>query len=246
MNLELKGKKAMVTGAASGIGRVVAEALLAEGATVFGCGLEPEAAIDHGQFHYAAGDLTNFSTATGLADACHKAMGGLDILIHCAGITGTGTIETTSPEEFRRQFEVNVFATFNICKAVLPLLKKSAAPCVVNIGSELGMRTGAERVAYGPAKAAVHMLTQCMAVDCAPALRVNAVLPGLTETPMTQARFEADPSYRSFVQDRYPLKRICTPEDVCAAVLFLASARARNITGELMAVAGGGHIFICN
>lgn len=245
----LKEKRILITGASSGIGKVISESALAEGARVYGCGLEEASGIVNKRFTYQKTNLADFGAAETIAAGAERALSGLDILINCAGVTGVGVIETTPPAEFRRQFEINVFALYNITKAALPALKRGIRPNIVNIGSELGMRVGAERIAYGPAKAAVHMLTQCLAVDCAPLVRVNAVMPGLTETPMTKTRFaeaEDPEAYRNRIRNRYPLKRMCTPEDVANAVMFLASDKAANITGELMAVCGGGHVFINN
>jgi len=244
--MQLSHRIALITGASSGVGEVIARFFLKEGARVFGCGLEPHAYIEDANFAYRSMDITNYSQVCDTVKACLNTFGRLDILVNCAGITGVGRIENTTPEEFKRQFEINVFGVYNMCKAALDALKQGEKSVIVNIGSELGQRIGSERIAYCPSKAAVHMLTQCLAVDCGPEIRVNGIMPGVMDTPMTHARFEQDHDYKDFVTNRYVLKKLCTPEDVANAAVFLASEKAGHITGELMAVCGGGHIFICN
>ena len=107
----------------------------------------------------------------------------------------------------------------------------------------MGVKAIPNRIAYCPSKAAVEMLTRCLAADEGPRVRVNGVLPGLTETPMTKMRFENAPdsdAERQRVCNRYVLKRMCTPEDVANGVVFLASDKASFITGDMLAVCGGG------
>ena len=129
-----------------------------------------------------------------------------------------------------------------MCKAALVYLKKSDDAAIINISSELSIKAVPERIAYCPAKAAVNMLTQCLAVECAPNIRVNAILPGLVETPMTKERFDNIEGYKEAVTERYILKKICTPEDVANAALFFATEKSSFITGDLLTVCGGGHL----
>jgi NAD(P)-dependent dehydrogenase (short-subunit alcohol dehydrogenase family) len=244
--MELKGKVALITGASSGIGEVIAKMYMEEGAKVFGCGRREKPSLEEGEnFGYAAGDLTNFDDAKAIVDKCIQRYGKIDILVNCAGVTGIGTLETTSVEEFERQFKINVFGVFNICKAAIEELKRSEDAVIVNISSEIGEKPMAARIAYSPSKAAVSMLTKCLALDYGPKIRVNAILPGLVETPMTKERFDQaeDPeAYRQAIRDRYLLKRICTPEDVAQAAVFLASKQSSFITGASLPVCGGNQL----
>lgn len=244
--MDLRGKVALVTGASSGIGEVIAKKYIKEGAKVFGCGIEEKANIEECEsFSYMEGDLTDYNNAIKIVRECVRKFGKMQILVNCAGITGTGKIEDTCTEEFKRQFDVNVFGVYNMCKASIEYLKKSEDAVIINIASELGVKPICNRIAYCPSKAAVVMLTKCLALDCGPRIRVNAILPSLTETPMTEERFERaeDPEkFRQAMNDRYVLKRMCRPEDVANGAVFLASDKSSYITGDLLAVCGGGHI----
>lgn len=244
--MELHGKVALITGSSSGIGEVIAKKFLSQGASVFGCGLEESSTIKNENYEYKKADLTLFSQAQNVVEECMKRFDQLDIVVNCAGITGVGTIENTNAEEFERQFKVNVFAVYNVCKAAVPELNKSEGAAIINIASELGVKAIPERIAYCPSKAAVVMFTKCLAIECGPRIRVNGILPALTETPMTKARFEQAENpeeFRERMNSRYILKRMCQPEDIAEGALFLASQRSSYITGDMLAICGGGHIY---
>jgi len=241
--MELENRVALITGASSGIGEVISKFFLREGASVFGTGLEDTANIDHERFVYRRSNICDEAQAAELAETCRKTFGRIDILVNCAGVTGIGTIENTSVAEFRRQFEINMFGLYTVTKYVLPILRESDHAAIVNIVSELGVKAIPNRIAYCPSKAAVEMFTRCLAAEVGPRVRVNGVLPGLTETPMTKMRFDNAPDpeeERKRVSSRYVLKRMCTPEDVANGVVFLASDKASFITGDMLAVCGGG------
>ena len=241
--MELAGKRELLTGASSGLGYEIAELFLREGAQVIGVGRRAETELRDARYRYVRCNITDSAQMPRLTEACRDWMGGLDVLVNCAGQTAIGGIRDTTPEAFRAMFEVNVFGLYNVTRAVLPLLEETEEATVINVGSELGAKAIADRVAYSPAKAAVEMLTRCLAIECAPRIRVNGVLPGLMETPMTAARFSGAPdpaAARRAAAERYLLKRLCTVQEVAQAVLFLASARSRFITGDMIAVCGGG------
>jgi len=246
--MELQNRTAVITGASSGIGEVIARFYLEEGAQVYGCGLESRANLTHERFAYQQADICNETQAAAVVKGCEERFGGVDILVNCAGVTGIGTIDNTSVTEFRRQFEINVFGVYTMTQAAINTIRRSEHAAIINIVSELGVKCIPERVAYCPSKAAVEMLTRCLAVDCGPRVRVNGILPGLTETPMTRMRYEsaADPEEeRQKTCSRYVLKRMCTPEDVANGAVFLASDRASFITGDMLAVCGGGQFITC-
>ena len=246
--MELENRVAIITGASSGIGEVIARFYLQEGAKVYGCGLEKSGTINDPNFAYQQADICSQDSCASVVKGCVNRFGGADILVNCAGVTGIGNIDNTSVEEFRRQFEINVFGLYTMTKATIDTLRKSKHACIVNIVSELGVKAIPDRVAYCPSKAAVEMLTRCLAADCGPTVRVNGILPGLTETPMTKMRYEnaADPeAERQKTRDRYVLKRMCVPEDVANGAVFLASDRSSFITGDMLAVCGGGQFITC-
>lgn len=241
--MELENRVAIITGASSGIGEVIAQNFLKEGAYVFGTGLEEKAAIEDEKFAYMKANICNEEEAIKLVAACKEKFGKIDILVNCAGVTGLGTIDNTSVAEFRRQFEINMFGLYTLTKYTIPELRESEHAAIVNIVSELGVKAIPNRIAYCPSKACVEMFTRCLAADEGPRVRVNGVLPGLTETPMTKMRYEnaEDPeAERQKTRDRYVLKRMCTPQDVANGVVFLASDKASFITGDMLAVCGGG------
>ncbi len=244
----LKDRVAIVTGASSGIGRVIAAFYLAEGAKVIGCGLEDEFDLMNDNFKYIKANICEFNQAQLVMKKCVEEFGYVDILVNCAGITGIGDIYSTSIDEFKRQFEINVFGLYTMTKACISEIEKSDHASIINIVSELGVKAVAQRVAYCPSKSALEMLTRCLAIDCGPRVRVNGILPGLTETPMTKERFinDKDPdTVRRQVAERYVLKRMCTPEDVANSAVFLGSDKSSFITGDMIAVCGGGHFTTC-
>lgn len=246
--MELQDRVAIITGASSGIGEVIAQFYLEEGAFVYGCGLEVAAHVTHPRFVYQQCDICVPEQAASVVAGCLERFGHVDILVNCAGVTGMGTIDDTSVAEFRRQFEINVFGLYTMTKAAIDAIRQSEHAVIINIVSELGVKAIPNRVAYCPSKAAVEMLTRCLAADCGPRVRVNGILPGLTETPMTKMRYENAPdpeAERQKTRNRYVLKRMCVPQDVANGAVFLASDRSSFITGDMLAVCGGGQFITC-
>ena len=174
-----------------------------------------------------------------------KAFGRVNKLVCCAGVTFIGSLETTDYDKFMRELSINLGGVFNMCKAAVVELKKQEGSTIVTVGSDLGVRPIPERIGYCPSKAGVIMLTKCIALEFAPHIRANAILPGLVRTPMIEQRFtEAeDPaaleeSYASL----YPLHKMGKIEDMANAIAFLSSDESGFITGEIMQVCGGSLI----
>ena len=236
---ELQGKRALVTGAAGGIGRAIVAALQNAGATVAGADMAESAA----DFHLD-GDLTDAAYADGLPDAAARAMGGLDILINNAGIITRGRITETTDADYTRTMAINVEAPFRLCRAAIPLMAAAGQGAIVNIASCWGVHPGPDHPLYVMSKAAVASLTQCLGMDHAgQGIRVNGVCPNEVNTPMIRTGFEirglnADSAVDA-LNASVPLGRIAEPEDIADVVLFLCSDKARYLCGSLIEVNGG-------
>lgn len=238
----LEGKFAFVTGASSGIGEAIAAAFCEEGATVIGCGRRGSADFRHERFSYVSADITSREEIAKAVAAAGQRRGLLDILVNSAGITHEGSLAGTDYEDFERVIRVNLGGIFNVCKAALPYLRKSKAASIINIGSDLGVKTIPNRIAYCPSKAAVISLTHAIALEEAPLVRANCILPGLVDTPMIQDRFRQAPdeaAARASMAAMYPLKRLGRVDDIAAAALYLASDESSFVTGTELAVCGG-------
>lgn len=243
--MRLKDKIAFVTGASSGIGLGIAKRFLDEGAIVIGCGIEKLCNINHKFFSYHVCDITKYNQVNEIMENALSKYDKLDILVNSAGVTAEGNLENTTSDQFQFQFAVNTLGTFNTCKSAIDYLKKSPSASIINIASELGVKPIRDRVAYNPSKAAVVMLTKCIAVDYAPFIRANTILPGLVETPMIQERFlsaENPDELRKLYESFYLLKRLGTVKDMADAAVFLASEESAFITGDDISVCGGGQI----
>ena len=248
----LSGKVALVTGAASGIGEAIAHTLAGAGAMVYVTDRDVEngervaGEIDKGGHasHFLPLDVTDESQCRAAADAVHAAHpAGLDILVNNAGIGHVGTIATTNGEDLDRLYQVNVRGIFNVTRAFVgPMLARRAGN-IINTASIAGIVGIKDRLAYATTKFAVVGLTKCMALDHATdGIRVNCVCPGRVETPFVKARLReyADPeaAYREMAASQ-AIGRMGTPEEIAAAVLYLASDEAAFVTGSAFVIDGG-------
>lgn len=243
--MKFENKVVIVTGASSGIGEGVAKMFLAEGAKVVGCGIEAEMKISDANAIYVQADLSKPEQAQKVVDEAVKAFGCVNKVACCAGVTFIGTLESTTYDKFMTELSINLGGVFNMCKAAMPELKKHDDSTVVTIGSDLGVRPIPERIGYCPSKAGVIMLTKCMALEYAPSIRVNCVLPGLVRTPMIEQRFveaEDPKALEEAYASLYPLHKMGKIEDMTNAVKFLSSDESSFITGEIMQVCGGSLI----
>ena len=235
----LKGKKALVTGAAGGIGQAIVARLQSEGVSVGGADLEPSQA----DFSFQ-GDLMNADYCDDLPGRAAKAMDGLDILINNAGIITRGPITQATDEDYRRTMAINVDAPYRLCRAAIPIMATAGGGAIVNTSSCWGVHPGPNHPLYVMSKAAVAALTQCLGMDHAHQnIRVNAVCPNEVNTPMIRSGFiqrGLDPdSAIEELNASVPLGRIAEPEDIADVVVFLASDEARYVCGSLIEVNGG-------
>jgi NAD(P)-dependent dehydrogenase (short-subunit alcohol dehydrogenase family) len=251
----LAGKRALVTGAANGIGRAIAMRFVAEGAVVAGVdidspGLErtkTELSTYGDDFICAAGDVTRLAVVEQTVPKAVAAMGGLDIVVNNVGLSARGTVETTSEADWDR-VALNTKSIFLVSKFTVPYLRAAGGGAIINIGSCTGIHPETNRVAYGTAKAAVVMMTKFMALDHGPdAIRVNCVSPGVTETALSQGNRRREAQRRGITLEdvnreiisTYPLGRTGDMFDIANGVLYLASDEARWVTGASLVIDGG-------
>ncbi|MFT7647415.1 MAG: ketoreductase RED2 [Candidatus Poriferisodalaceae bacterium] len=240
--LEFDGKVAIVTGSSSGIGEACVRRLSALGCRVV---VNSANSVEAGQQladdlgdlgHYVQADISSEDQCTDLVGATMNKWGRVDTLINNAGFTKViphADLDAVSEEVFRRIFDVNVFGTWYLSRAVMGALKASGDGNIVNITSIAGIRPTGSSIPYAMSKAALNHMTELMARVVGPEVRVNAVAPGLVATPWTS---DWDAQHAA-VAKRAPLHRSATPDDVAEVVLGIL--RARYQTGDVVKVDGG-------
>ncbi len=237
--------RALVTGGASGIGKATARRLAADGARVVIADLGQDR-IDQAVHELAplgavSGLLMDVTDAAqvdaGTREAASR-MGGLDILVTCAGVTHPGTAWETSLEDWERVLRINLTGTFLCARAAAPILIQGGWGRIVMIASITGSHVWSERAAYAASKGGVIALAKSCAADLAPhGVTVNSVSPGPIATPQTADLHS--PEIRKRVQERTPMGRYGTPEEVADVIAFLCSEDARFVTGHDLRVDGG-------
>ena len=228
--MKLVKKTALITGASKGIGKAIAQRFIKEGAKVIVFGIEkPEYEVEF--YNVDVTDEEQIEKAV-------KKINKVDILINNAGIYFCGLVENTKKEDLDKIIDVNLKGTYLMCKHVLPLLKKTKGN-IINISSSIGIVPEPESPAYCSTKAAVIMLTKCMAQEYAKiGLRVNSILPGPIDTPLLRSVFSSQKELDEYANTN-PMKRIGKPEEVANVAVFLASEEASYVTGGLYSVDGG-------
>ena len=239
--MRFQGKKALVTGAAGGIGKSLVRKLRAEGASV----AITDITIGNvkAEAHFP-GDLSDAQFCDELPRKATDALGGLDILINNAGIIRRGKITEATDDDFKSTMAVNIEAPFRLCRSTIPILAKNGGGSIVNIASCWGLNPGPDHPIYIMSKAALASFTQCLGRDHAHQnIRVNAVCPNEVNTPMIRSGFSIrglDPEKAiKELNDTVPLGRIAEPDDISDVILFLASDEARYMCGSLVEVNGG-------
>lgn len=239
--MDVQDKVAFVTGGGTGIGRAVALALRAGGAQVVVGGRREaplrELAVQEG-IEWVGVDVSDPGQVAASIERVLELHGRLDILVNNAGVYSVAPLEETSEESLQLLWEVNVAGVLRVSRAALPALRESRG-AIVNISSIVARGVFPGAVAYSASKAAVEHATRVLAAEVGPqGVRVNAVAPGPTETPMTE-HLLADSGTVAALAGQTPLGRIGRPEDVAPAVVFLASPAASWVTGEVLSAAGG-------
>ncbi|MDT0170480.1 SDR family oxidoreductase [Pseudarthrobacter sp. BRE9] len=239
--MEFAGLKAIVTGGASGIGAATARLLQERGAAVAVLDLRPGQAPE-GVTAIQCDVSDDGSVRRAVQEAAER-LGGIDILANNAGVGAQGTIESNDDDEWHRVFDINVLGMVRASRAALPYLRRSAHAAIVNTCSIAATAGLPQRALYSATKGAVLSLTLAMAADhLHEGIRVNCVNPGTADTPWIARLLSAaaDPqAERAALEARQPHGRLVCPEEVAAAVAYLASPLAGSTTGVDLAVDGG-------
>ncbi|WP_421616505.1 SDR family NAD(P)-dependent oxidoreductase [Agrobacterium tumefaciens] len=238
----LEGKRAIVTGAASGIGRSTSLRLAREGAAVLAIDQEP---MKPGMLEEPVAEKIRSLVADigdpAITEKINDVIGSnarIDVLINCAARGGGKLAEHTSEEELSNFLDLNVVAQFRLCRHAIS--RMAGGGVIVNVGSMFGETGASAMAAYSISKAAVSGMTRQLATDYGPmGVRVVAVAPGLIETPRTADRIKSDPWLTANLVGRSALRRAGSAEDVASAIVFLASDEAAYITGVVLPVDGG-------
>lgn len=239
---DLTGKCALVTGASGGIGGAIARALHGAGATVglSGTRVEPLEALaaELGErAHVLPCNLGDSEAVAALPKQAAEAMGGVDILVNNAGITRDNLFMRMSDEEWQSVLDVNLTATFKLCKGVLRGMMKSRWGRIVNISSVVGATGNPGQGNYAAAKAGMVGMTKSLAYEVASrGITANAVAPGFIGTAMTD---KLNDEQKAAILGQIPAGRMGDPEEIAAAVLYLASPEAGYVTGSVLHVNGG-------
>ena len=259
--MKLEGCRAIVTGAAQGIGRGIAWELARAGCDVAVADLLDRPETKQAASETVAGveaegrravalrcDVSVESDCEALVRDTIDALGGLDILVCNAGIMQIGGVRDITSEQWRRVLDVNLTGAFQTCRAALPHLVEQGRGAIVNIASTTGLRTGGERVAYSSSKFGVVGLTQALASEVAPhGIRVNCVCPSFVRSAMSVGEFmqnvgiddaqAADAAWTKFGEKRLPLGRSVEPADIGRAVVWLCESDM--VVGIALPVTGG-------
>jgi NAD(P)-dependent dehydrogenase (short-subunit alcohol dehydrogenase family) len=239
----LAGKRVVVTGAASGIGRAIASRFAAEGASVVAADLDGEGARRTAASigHLAVGasvDIRDETSVRALFEAVERGAP-LDVLVNVAGVGSTAATPDTTVEVWDEVMAVNSRGTFLCCKHALRAMLPRQGGSIVNIASVAGLVGLRDRSAYCASKGAVVAFTRAMAIDhVADGIRINCVCPGTVDTPWVRRLTESGESLDALVA-RQPMGRLGTPEEIADAALFLASDDSSFMTGSVLVVDGG-------
>jgi 3-oxoacyl-[acyl-carrier protein] reductase len=244
--MRLKDKIAIVTGAGSGMGEAIAHTYAREGAKVAVLDVNEQAAnkvasaIGAAAFAVAC-DVTDRADIARAVEMTEKKFGVTDILVNNAGVAHVNKpLMEIDEREYDRVFDVNVKGVFMFIQSVVPAMRKKGGGVIVNIGSTAGLRPRPGLSAYNATKGAVHNLTKTLAVELAPdKIRVCAIAPVATDTPLLPTFLGPAPGQREKFIATVPLGRLATSQDIADAALFLASAEAKFLTGNIMEVDGG-------
>lgn len=249
--MELKGKRALITGGTKGIGAAVAVDLARQGCDIavngrfddeYGAAVRRSVEECGRRFSLSIADVARPDDVERCVREAHEALGGIDILVHCAGGPSWGTIEECPPEQWKETFDVHVHAAYFLCRAALPIMRKGGEGAIITVSSVAGIRGVPGAIAYGTVKGAIWQFTRCLARDVADDnIRVNCIAPGIVRTRFHERMTPEAKTHNLAV--RIPLHREGTPEQVAEAVRTLITNDF--ITGEILVIDGGTSMQVC-
>jgi len=231
----LRGRRIVITGAASGIGHATAQLFAAEGAALTLLDRNAQGLAElarETRAHVFETDVTDEASVARAIEQGATGMGGIDGLVNTAGVMLRGSVQEVSVAEWRRVLEINLTGSYIVVRCCLPWLKQASHATIVNLGSGQSLLPNSpDRTAYSASKGGVLNLTRALAAELAPAIRANTVCPGLVDTPMAVG-----------VQGNvgnYALRRLAHPMEIAQAILYLTSSESSYVTGAALAVDGG-------
>lgn len=237
----LAGRRMLVTGAASGMGRAIAERFAAEGAALALLDRNADGVVDVARAIGATGfgcDVADRANVGEVVAQAAETLGGLDGIVNAAGILDIVAFADLSADSWDRMIAVNLTGPFNIVKAALPMLQAAEKATIVNIASVSGLMPMDGTSGYSASKAGLIMLTRCLGMDLGPNIRANTICPGVIQTEMTRYLWE-NAEHRARAAERVAAKRLGLVEDIANAALFFASAESGFTTGAWLPVDGG-------
>ena len=238
MDLLLENKVCIITGAAQGIGRQIAEQFAADGAIVYACDRQ-EFITDNEHIHPVVMDITDAASVKANLMQIFKAEGRIDCLVNNAGIVYNRKIGMIMREETERMFLVNVIAVLELIQLSSRLMARNGGGSIVNIASVTAVLGSPGQVAYSATKGAIISMTKSAAKElAAQGIRVNAVAPGIVKTERFEELYESDSNKIDERIQRIALGRLGTPEDIAHACAFLASDKTSYISGQILGVDG--------
>lgn len=245
MNLDLKDRVALITGAARGVGARIAQRFAEAGSFVYVADVDGAAAVAFAATLGEGGaaialDVRDRAAAAAAMAQVERDRGGLDVLVNNAGLLANGAFDSTTGEAWDNLVAVNLTGVYNCVQAAVPLLRRRGGGCIINIASVSHEKGGGAfgNVWYGTTKAGMVAMTKGLGRELGPyAIRVNAIAPAVVATDMVKSLLTAE--MRERIVARIPLGRLAEPDDVAQLAVFLASDASSFITGETIAVDGG-------
>lgn len=241
MARKLDGRRILVTGAASGMGRAIAELFRAEGASLALLDLNHDGVQSVAEGLKSTGfacDVSDRAMVNAVVAQANEKLGGIDGIVNAAGILVIKSFGELEPDSWDRMMSINLTGPFNIVYAALPMLRAAEQATIVNIASTSALMPMAGTTGYSASKAGLAMFTKCLGFDLGPTIRANSICPGVIQTEMTRYLWE-NAEHAARAADRVALKRLGLPADVAKAALFLSTEDSGFTTGTELPVDGG-------
>lgn len=246
----MTSQRVLITAGASGIGREIARAFVAAGASVFVCDIDTTAleaiAVELPGLQTVVCDVSSRQQIERMMDECATALGGLDVLVNNAGIAGpTAPVDAVDPDDWEMVLQVNLTGTFNVTRLAIPLLKQSRAGVIINLSSVAGRVGYPNRSPYCTSKWGIVGFTKTLSIELGRyGIRANAILPGAVDGPRIERVFEARAratgrpidEVRRDAMAAQSIERLVDPRDIAALALFLASDAAKSISGQMLPI----------